>query len=74
MELEDETDVAVAEVRQLAVFELGDVGTGQCHRTRIGFVERTKDMQECGLASSTFAHNTHDLPLPDGEIYALEHL
>ena len=65
MELEDETDVAVAEVRQFAVFQPRDVGASQGHSARIRFVERAEDMQERGLASSTFAHDSHNLTLID---------
>ena len=74
VELEDETDVAVAEVGEFFVAECRDVGVVDDHRTAVGLVERADNLQEGGLAGSRGAYDTDHLALADVERDALEHL
>ena len=74
MELEDKTDVTVAERRQFLFLHAHDGGSGYLHRSRIGLVQRTHYLQQGSLSRTAGAYYTHYFPTADGEVYSLQHL
>ena len=74
VELEDEADVAIAEVGQLLLGEGGYVDRIDVHRTAVGAVQRADDLQQGGLASSTWADDADYLATIYVEVNAFQNL
>ena len=74
MELENETYMKVAEVRQLLLLETAYVHGVNNHATTVGTVERTHNLEQCRLSRSTGTNDAHHLALVDMQVDALEHL
>ena len=74
MELEHETDVAVAEVAELLARERCHVGSIDSEATAVGSVECADDLQQRGFSGSRRADNTHDFAFRDFEVNAFQNL
>ena len=74
VELEDEADVTVAEVRQRLVLEAADVGALDDDGPAVGAVERADDVQQGRLAGTGRADNRHYLTIPYRQGYLLQDL
>ena len=74
VELEDETDAFVAELRQGPVAERKGIGTVDLHTARIGTRKRADDLQQRRLACAAGSHNRNHFTRRHLERYAPEHL
>ena len=74
VELEYETNVPIAKLRERTFGETGDVGADHLNRSFIGAIERAHDLEEGGFARTRGADNAHDFALVDGQIDAFEHM
>ena len=74
VELEDEADVAVAEVREAAVVEGEDVDAGNLQAAGGGPVEGAEDVEEGALADAGGPGDAQGLAGEDLQVDALEHL
>ena len=74
MELEDEAQVAVAEVGELLLGEGGDIDAVDDDGAGVGAVECADNLQQGGLAGSAGADDADHLATVDVEVDAFEHL
>ena len=74
MELEDEAEVAVAEVGEGLLREGGGVDTIDTYGTDIGAVEGADDLEQGGLAGAGGSDDADNLATVDVQVDALEHL
>ena len=74
MELKHKAEVLVAEVAQLLRREGGGVDAVDTHRTGVGTVEGTDNLQQRGLAGTRGTDDTDDLATVDMEVNAFQHL
>lgn len=65
MELEDEADIGVAELRELPVLESEDVGAVIYYLSAVGTVEGAGNLEQGGLSGTAWADNGHNLRLAD---------
>ena len=72
--LEDEADLTVADVRQLAGVHVGDVGAGEAVGARCRRVEAADDVHQGGLAGSGRSHDGQILVLFHRQVGAAERL
>ena len=70
--LEDEADLLVADVGQLAVRAVGDVLTVQGVVPIGGDVQTAQNVHQGGLARAGGADDSHELPPADGQGYAVQ--
>ena len=74
VELEDEAQFTVSELREFLAVEQSRFGSVDDHVSAVGLVKCTHDLQQGGFARSAGAYDTHDVPLVDMQVDALEHL
>ena len=74
MKLEHESDMLVAEIRQVLLAEACHVDVINLYGASIRAIQGTDDLQECGLTSTTGTHDTHDFALADVQVNAFQHL
>ena len=74
MELEDEAEVAVAEVGQGLLGEAGRVDAVNTYGTAVGAVERADNLQQRGLAGTAGPDDADHLAAVDVEVNAFENL
>ena len=73
MELENEPYIAVAEFRELAVFEREEVAPVETHLPRVGTVESSGNLQEGCFPRARWAYYSHDLPFRNHKRDIMEH-
>lgn len=66
--MEDEADLAGAEMGLFAVGNAGDIFAAEDVLTRGGFVEESDDIEEGGFAAAGGAHDHDEFAAFDGEI------
>ena len=66
--------MAVAEIAKGFLRKGGGVDAINTYGTRVGLVECTDDLQQCGLAGTAGADDAHYFALVDVQVDALEHL
>ena len=74
VELEDKTDVAIAEMGLFLLAQPGDVLAIDDDLTAIGLVQRAHNLQEGRLAGSTGSYDTYDLAIPYLQVDATKDL
>ena len=74
MELEDETDVFVAELCQGCLAESEDILAIKKHLAFVRFVEGSHDLEEGGFACTTLSDDAHYFTLPHLQVHSFEHL
>ena len=74
MELENETDVLVAEIAQFACRERPGIDAVDDHRPAVGLVERTDNLEQGGLSGPRRSHDRDHLALVDMQVDAFQHL
>ena len=72
MELEDETDVVIAETRQFFVLEREDIDAVDNDLALIGLIECANDLQQGCFAGTTFTDDGYYLAFVDAEVDAFE--
>src|SRR5215467_6873952 len=70
--LKDETDLAIADSRQLLLIQIGDVGAFEPIVARSRFIQASQDVHERRFAAAAGAHDGDELSSPDLEGYATQ--
>ena len=74
MELENEANMRVAEIRQLLFTHPTDFLTIYTDFTAIGLIQSTDNLQQCSFACTAGTHDAHNLSFVDMEGNAFEHV
>jgi len=74
MKLEHESDMLVAEIRQVFLAEACHVDVVNLYRSSIGAIQGTDDLQESGLSGTTGSHDAYYFALADVQVDAFQHL
>ena len=74
MELENESQVLIAETCHFLLTQLGDIGVANKNGTRIGGVERSHNLEESGLSCTTWSYDTHHFAFFNLQVDAFQHL
>ena len=74
MELEDETEMLVAEIAQFLGAEAAYIDAINHDAATIRLVEGTDNLEECSLAGTTRTDDTYHLALVNMQVDALKHL
>ena len=73
MELEYESDITVAEFRQLLVIEPGELLSLVAYAATVRTVESACYLEQCSLTRSARTDYSHHLALSDREVYTGQH-
>ena len=74
MELEDETEMLVAEIAQFLGAEAAYIDAINHDAATIRLVEGTDNLEKCSLAGTTGTNDTYHLALVNMQVDALKHL
>ena len=74
MKLEHESNMLVAEVRQLFLTEACHIDVVNLYRPCIWAIQRADNLQEGGLTSTAGTNDTHNLTFADMQVDAFQHL
>ena len=74
MELEDETEMLVAEIAQFLGAEAAHINAVHLYAATIWLVEGTDNLEKSGLAGTTRSDDTYHLALVNMQVDALKHL
>ncbi|CUQ07232.1 Uncharacterised protein [Segatella copri] len=74
MELEDETEMLVAEIAQFLGAEAAYIDAINHDAATVRLVEGTDNLEECSLAGTTRTDDTYHLALVNMQVDALKHL